>query len=82
LAKTPPLTGASREQVIGFMHKPLTAWLRTMMAKMFDKPRSSEACDITATAVSRALQETIGAEPSGKAVLEHLALDILENLKK
>jgi hypothetical protein len=73
-----PLTGQNRENMISYIHQPLIAWLNEIMKGMFVAPRSSDACDVTAEAVARALRDTIGAQPYGKAILQRLALDILD----
>jgi hypothetical protein len=67
--------------MIAMVHKPLAAWLKTIMQGVFKHPKSSDACDMTAEAVVLALRDTIGNLPAGKAVLKRIALDILENDK-
>jgi hypothetical protein len=74
-----PTAGTDRERLILMIHKPLVAWIRTVGVGIFTNPHSSEACDMTAEAVTRALRDTVGREAGGKAVLKRIALDILDD---
>lgn len=77
--KAKPLTGAARERMIDFIHKPLSVWLRTIMKSNFDAPKSAEACDITTEAVARAVRDTIGASPMGKGAVRTMAFTLLDS---
>jgi len=79
MAFGPAASGTSRKTLRDMVHKPLRAWLRTIMQGVFADPQGSDACDITAEAVVLALQDTIGSLPNGKAVLKRTALEILDS---